>query len=326
MLSPWLKIAGDPTLPLGIPDSHPAPLYRGVVLDLTRPDAAIVRRSLLGNAFEDYHAPDEGAFSRCHNCPQPSYKNYPPGPGDGTQGAFPWGRDFSDQALAWNGGGYHWTQMGPLIHRLAGPGDDVEWTTDPQTAEKVALDGKRNALRLPVVFSRPSPGGEVSGMRILHPQNGKWRELSPRGPDRTAALAKTLVDNLEDEYADWWDQTGWGGKARINSWPHVEEFLKDRYPAAHRGLSYGFEEARPLLDWDWRHPDEDPGQLQRYQTGPEAIAQHGYDPKEVAAAMLLLHNESDPSRADLSDEDQQRLVDIAEKRTKMQRDFERRQP
>ena len=23
MLSPWLKIAGDPTLPLGIPDSHP---------------------------------------------------------------------------------------------------------------------------------------------------------------------------------------------------------------------------------------------------------------------------------------------------------------
>ena len=50
--------------------------------------------------------------------------------------------DFSDQALAWNGGGYHWTQM--VRHSpSAGPGDDVD---GPLTT---ASD---NALRLLVVF------------------------------------------------------------------------------------------------------------------------------------------------------------------------------
>lgn len=41
--------------------------------------------------------------------------------------------------------------------------------------------------------------------------------------------------------------------------------------------------------------------------------------------MLLLHNKTDRFRGDMSQEDQQRLVDIFQKRQQMQREYEKRQ-
>ena len=97
----------------------------------------------------------------------------------------------------------------------------------------------------------------------------------------------------------------------------------------------GYEEARPLLDGgtlpkyvlDYRRVNkmnpnisDDP-----YETGPNAQTVYGYDPREVAAGMLLLHNHSNPFRGNMAEDDQQRLVDIVKKRHTMQQDYERRQ-
>ena len=106
----------------------------------------------------------------------------------------------------------------------------------------------------------------------------------------------------------------------IGHWPNIEQFMSSRYPAAFRGLSNGYEEAAPLLDLKGS-----------YQTGPEAVAQYGYDPAEIAAGMLLLHNRSAVDRAkrngggyfDPSPADQARLNDIAQKRHEMQERFDR---
>lgn len=105
----------------------------------------------------------------------------------------------------------------------------------------------------------------------------------------------------------------------IGFWPHVESFLKDRYPAAYRNKLWGYEGVADLLDV----PDLVRGDP--YETGPEAIDRHGYDPREIASGMLLLHNRSDPLRGDLAEEDLDRLTDIFDKRQQMQRDYEKRQ-
>lgn len=157
-------------------------------------------------------------------------------------------------------------------------------------------------------------------------------------PWREAAVNQDLVDRLHGEFHAWrktqpkrtprnWD----GMIGGLNEWTNIEKFLKDQYPAAHRGLGAGYEMAGPLLDGRPMQSDYMmPGPLeystpQPYETGPEAEAQHGYDPKEIAAGMLLLHNKSDRFRGDMSHEDQARLTDIAQKRFQMQRDYEQRQ-
>lgn len=98
----------------------------------------------------------------------------------------------------------------------------------------------------------------------------------------------------------------------IGWWPNVENFLKDRYPAAHKGFNSGMEQA--TFNIDYKNP---------YETGPEAVEQHGYDPKEIAAGMILLHNQSHPFRGELAEPDQQRLVNIFQKRQDMQRNYEK---
>jgi ribosomal protein S18 acetylase RimI-like enzyme len=156
----------------------------------------------------------------------------------------------------------------------------------------------------------------------------------------TAAVTQDLVSRLHDEFHDWWDKNGeepddifgeggededgYGGdpnayatRGPIGHWPNIENFLKERYPAAHKDLGAGLEEAASGLDGRWVGDE--------YETGPEAEARHGYDPKEVAASMLLLHNDSHPLRGHLADEDQARLNDIAQKRYQMQRTYEQRQ-
>ncbi len=156
-------------------------------------------------------------------------------------------------------------------------------------------------------------------------------------PFRCAAVNQDMVNRLHKEFLDWtktrdraapsykdWKQYGDPDAGPIAHWRSIEDFLKDRYPASNRSLNFGHEEAGSLLDWDWRHPDESQG-MKLYETGPEAEAQYGYDPKEVAATMMLLHNKSQPLREDLVQEDEDRLVDIFNKRQKMQQNYEQRQ-
>lgn len=173
---------------------------------------------------------------------------------------------------------------------------------------------------------------------------------------RHAAVTQSLVDRLHNEFHQWhkqrdrnsasykdWAKYGDPDAGPISNWPSIESFLKDRYPAAHRGHHMGLEQAQPLLDSTMGDPDSydpqaDPrgwgrdssGRLvptegvKLYDTGPDAVAQHGYDPAEIAAGMLLLHNRAHPLRADMAQEDQARLNDIFDKRVKMQRNYEQR--
>ena len=189
---PQMRTAAS-TLDLDVPESTAAPLYRGLVLDLSHPDTGTVRRSLLGNSFEDFHGPDEGRHAPCRGCPHPIEQIRPPGPGEGTQGSFPWGKDVSDQALATTGKD-RWRTMGHDILDLVGPGDDTEWSTDLQTATKSALQGERNALRLPVVVSRSVHYEDPDSVRILHPQTGHWHEVLP-SRTKTAGYAVHLKLN-----------------------------------------------------------------------------------------------------------------------------------
>ena len=177
---------------------------------------------------------------------------------------------------------------------------------------------------------------------------------------KVAAVNQDMIDRLHGEFTDWWGThgpahleqsiaaSGWPEKTLrsmaeramtergpVGYWPNVEGFLKAKYPASHKNLFMGYEEARTLLDWEKNHaPDHSPGGVSLYETGPQAEAVHGYDPKEIAAAMLLLHNKSDAHRNDRSDpmvrkmdisgQDIDRLNEIAQKRSEMQQAFEQR--
>lgn len=176
-------------------------------------------------------------------------------------------------------------------------------------------------------FTTDDGQGLLDGLKKRIPQAGD--ALVPR----FAAVTQNLVDRLHDEFKDWHRQQpkgsifGGGMIGGLNEWPNIERFLKDRYPAAHRGLDMGYEEAgHVLLDGHSPMPYMvDSGMDTRpYETGPEAEATHGYDPKEIAAGMLLLHNKTDRFRGDMSQEDQARLNDIARKRFDMQRAHDRR--
>lgn len=157
---------------------------------------------------------------------------------------------------------------------------------------------------------------------------------------RLAAVNQDLVDKLHNEFHQWAvDYAGpsedlYGdqhNRGPIGEWKNVESFLHDRYPAAHKNHDYGQEEAAWALDGHEPMPYQLENQgkeygsdLTPYVTGPEAVAQHGYDPAEIAASMVLLHNQSHPLRGNLAQEDQDRLTDIFQKRQKMQRDYDQR--
>jgi hypothetical protein len=162
--------------------------------------------------------------------------------------------------------------------------------------------------------------------------------------ERTAALNQDLVNKLDKQFHDWWTDTfaarykagapevkGWldhgnPDEGPVSHWPNIEAFLKDRYPAAHKGHEMGLEEAARPLDGLGPMPYQQHGtaDLTPYETGPEAVSKHGYDPAEVAASMLLLHNRSNPLRGDMEQRDVERLTDIAQKRYQMQRTYEQR--
>lgn len=163
-----------------------------------------------------------------------------------------------------------------------------------------------------------------------------------------------IVDQVHSEFNDWWNNGGSPGKdydpdelyegvvsrGPIGHWPTVENFLKDRYPASYRGLGYGDEEAKAVLDGDGeihrseRAISQYPGesnpleQPKPYETGQNAVDRHGYDPKEIASAVMYLHNLSrgiDGSYDGQRGDDGARLWKIFQNRQQMQRDYEQRQ-
>jgi hypothetical protein len=149
-------------------------------------------------------------------------------------------------------------------------------------------------------------------------------------------------NNKENPY-DEEGSPGWHGEARgpVGYWPHVEDFLKEKYPAAHRGLSLGMEEVgylmdvvphtnfkhkKPIYNQDGKYVED----LPLYETGMDAVNKYGYDPKEIVAALMLLHNDTSEIRKKkqrdgvprFQQEDLDRLHDIAARRYKMQRQYE----
>ena len=169
------------------------------------------------------------------------------------------------------------------------------------------------------------------GLRADEPGDG-WVDLAGGGFPVHAALTEDVAARLQDEFDAWWAANGDDvppyrlhdeSRGPVGSWPYVEEFLRSEYPAAHRGLELGWEEAGALLD----HPDRPLPYVSRpggagvapYATGRAAVDEHGYDPAEIAAGMVLLHNRSMPSRVPIAGpEDEARLRDIAVKRHRMQ--------
>ena len=148
---------------------------------------------------------------------------------------------------------------------------------------------------------------------------------------REAEFNQELIDRLGDEYHSWYDENGnealnWADRGPLGNWRQIENFMKAKYPAAYRGFDAGMETAGDVLDQnEWGQMLTNKGERWReYETGPDAISQYGYDPKEIAAGMLLLHNKTHSQRGDRLDQDIDRLSDIAQKRMQMQRDYESR--
>ncbi len=195
-----------------------------------------------------------------------------------------------------------------------------------------------NLTSLPFPTTSTTTTTDTQGQADAPPRS-RWRELLW---GRTAAVADLddVLDGLGFEFHEWARDNKktnpydgrWGDpRGPIGYWPNIEEFLQERYPAAHKGLSEGFEQAQYLMDLP---PDTDldgyfaPGFLNgvtRYDTGPEAVAAHGYDPKEIAAALLALHSATHPGRGEAwQAKDIDRLSDIAQTRYRMQRSYDSR--
>lgn len=150
-----------------------------------------------------------------------------------------------------------------------------------------------------------------------------WRMAAAPDPSINGAIKK-FVKKLHGEMKQWAREAHEDDFAGDPSdpayyWEDIESFLKNRYPAAHRGMEMGMEDARPLVHGAPSSFDAP------YETGPEAEGKYGYDPHQVAAAMVLLHNKADGDRGWAIPEDMGLLVDIFTKRQQMQRDYERRQ-
>lgn len=202
-----------------------------------------------------------------------------------------------------------------------------------------------------------APWREASYADTPEEERGDWDEDDWDQYHAEMELRKTptngnhpVVDQIHNEFNDWWENGGTPGnewsagpdedgvdRGPIGHWPTVENFLKERYPAAYRGLGYGYEEAKAVLDNEGEihraHPESyrgesDPAkQPKPYETGNDAVAKYGYDPREIASAAMYLHNLSRgiESFSATSWEDDGRLYDIARKRHQMQRNYENRQ-
>ena len=245
--------------------------------------------------------------------------------------------------------------------------DDLVYETGPDAEAKYGYDPKAVAAGLLYLHSESHPyrfhmrqedHNRLTDIFQKRMKMQRQYEQRTAAPNRTESLSSSpdtdsIIYGLSSEFNDWAKANNknnphddrylampieeyakaaprnWKPRGPVGYWPNIEEFMKERYPAAHRGLSMGFEDADPLLDSGGKHEDgtdlewlvgKDP-----YETGPEAVAKHGYDPREIAATLLLLHNDTHPGRENYLKSDQARLLDIAQKRHQMQRAYEEKQ-
>jgi len=141
-----------------------------------------------------------------------------------------------------------------------------------------------------------------------------------------AARRSQFVPKLKNEYMEWYDENGddrldYSDRGPLGSWRNIENFLNAKYPAVYRGYNAGQESVADVLDNPELHDDYE-GRV--YETGPEVAAKYGYDPAEIAAGMLLLHNDSHRYRNDLAGADHKRLFDIFKARHRMQQEYNQR--
>ncbi len=241
--------------------------------------------------------------------------------------------------------------------------DDLVYETGPDAEAKYGYDPKAVAAGLLYLHSESHPyrfhmrqedHNRLTDIFQKRMKMQRQYEQRTAAPNRTEPLSSSpdtdsIIYGLSSEFDEWakannkgnpYDHRvlttprdlvpkNWKPRGPVGYWPNIEEFMKERYPAAHRGLSMGFEDADPLLDSGGKHEDgtdlewlvgKDP-----YETGPEAVAKHGYDPREIAATLLLLHNDTHPGRENYLKSDQARLLDIAQKRHQMQQAYEEKQ-
>lgn len=179
-------------------------------------------------------------------------------------------------------------------------------------------------------------GRRIITAREQHEMLSPWRTASGFDP-------MAVTNKLKGEFNDWFDALPqdrldelrniemhplMDENTPVGHWPTVERFLKDRYPAAHRGFMSGQEDAAHWLD----DPDDEntSPMMENEDDWPElySSADHqtlGYDPQEIAAGMVLLHNRAHSGRQDsYLSTDKKRLVDIYHKRQQMQRNYEQR--
>jgi hypothetical protein len=222
---------------------------------------------------------------------------------------------------------------GHIFGRLAAPGRD-----------RMVISPRMQEI-LRQVRENPAPPRDPEEVARHNRELMKGNQIAQERASR-----KNLLQNLENEFHGWYAENGneklnWAGRGPLGNWHQIENFLKDRYPAAHKGITTGKEETGHLLDNGQLGPDGDycptchgqghhvlytdrtcvscggtgkPDQPLAYETGPDAIARHGYDPKEIAAGMLLLHNRTHNLRSDMEQADNDRLSEIARMRSQMQ--------
>jgi GNAT superfamily N-acetyltransferase len=231
-------------------------------------------------------------------------------------------------------------QYSPYPNQTYHPG----YETGPEAVEKYGYDPRQVAAGFMYLHTnaheQARPGSRGSHMSrdidrlsdIFQKRQQMQRDYEKRQKQTVTATRylrlagfdpDEVTSRLGDEFAEWHagQPSGNGGHLGLFYWPNIENFLKEKYPAAHRGFSYGREQAGEVLD-DRANPYHGP---QPYDTDYSAQQSLGYDPEEIAAGMLLLHNQTNGSSRFRERGDKQRLVNIFDRRQQMQRNYEQQQ-
>lgn len=145
----------------------------------------------------------------------------------------------------------------------------------------------------------------------------------PAAVDTGGFDSLAVTSRLHNEFNQWAEPLRAAGKIGpypanlVTHWPYVERFMKENYPAAHKGFDMGHEEVRPAINRGLKDPSK-----AVYETGPDAVAKYGYDPMETAAGMVLLHSNGRPTSERMN---KQMLTNIYKNRVQMQQNYNQKQ-